>query len=171
MQQIIRTERLVLRPFQPEDAAKVAELLANKCISEMTSNIPYPYTEADASAWIAKHRDLYEQRVSIIYAVTLRASGELMGTVSLPKLSNGLGILGYWLGVPYWGSGYATEASKALIEHCKKHLGLQRIQVLHYTENQRSKSVVEKLGVKYINNTTSMVKGLPCELCVYESGV
>ncbi|WP_074213594.1 GNAT family N-acetyltransferase [Salinivibrio sp. ES.052] len=171
MQEMIVTERLCLRPFEPQDATRVAELLANKVISEMTSNIPYPYTESDAASWIASHRERYENRTSIIYAVTLKQTGDLIGTVSLPKLSDGLGILGYWLGVPYWGNGYATEASKALIAHCKKHFGLKRLHVTHLAENQRSKSVVTKIGIQHVRNITSTVRGLPRDLCIYESDV
>ncbi len=169
MQQTIRTKRLTLRPFSLEDAPRVVGLVGNELIAEMTSNIPYPYTESDAVTWISTHNDSFYQRKAIVYAITQTDTGELIGAVSLPKLCDGFGVLGYWLGVNYWGNGFATEASRALVDYCKRHLGLKRLQVMHYADNYRSKSVINKLGVQYIGNRFSRIKGLERELYVYES--
>lgn len=171
MQPTIETERLTLRPFSIEDAPTVVSLVGNELIAEMTSNIPYPYTEQDAVTWISTHSDSFNQRKAVVYAVTLTDTGELIGAVSLPKLCDGLGVLGYWLGVDYWGNGFATEATRALIIYCKQHLGLKRLQVMHYAENDRSKSVIKKLGIQYIENRVSRIKDRDRDLCVYESEV
>ncbi|MEI8599089.1 GNAT family N-acetyltransferase [Vibrio sp. M60_M31a] len=52
----------------------------------------------------------------------------------------------------YWGRGYATEASKAIITFGKSNLGLSKLHVMHLLGNERSKSVIKKLGVTYIEN-------------------
>ncbi|EOK5722061.1 GNAT family N-acetyltransferase [Vibrio vulnificus] len=169
MQQVIESERLILRPFSLSDAKRVSELAGDKQISEMTANIPYPYSISDAENWIRTHAELFLSGKGIVYAIVLKESSELIGAISFPKLENGLGILGYWLGVPYWGCGYATEASKFLILFSKKHYGLTRLKVMHLVENERSKSVIKKLGVKYVGDQTNRMQGKDREVSVYIS--
>ncbi|MBE4731071.1 GNAT family N-acetyltransferase [Vibrio parahaemolyticus] len=171
MQQVIESERLILRPFSMSDAERVSELAGDKQISEMTANIPHPYTISDAENWIRTHAELFLSRKGIVYAIVLKESSELIGAISFPKLENGLGILGYWLGVPYWGCGYATEASKILISYSKRHYGLTRLKVMHLVGNERSKSVIEKLGVKYVGDQTNRMQGKGREVSVYISEV
>ncbi len=169
MQQAIESERLILRQFSLSDAERVSELAGDKQISEMTANIPYPYTVSDAENWIRTHAELFVSGKGIVYAIVLKESSELI--ISFPKLENGLGILGYWLGVPYWGSGYATEASKVLISFSKYHYGLTMLKVMHLVGNERSKSVIEKLGVKYVGDQTNRMQGKDREVSVYISEV
>ncbi|MDS1796834.1 GNAT family N-acetyltransferase [Vibrio parahaemolyticus] len=169
MQQLIESERLILRPFSLSDAKRVSELAGEKQISEMTANIPHPYNVSDAENWIRTNTELFLSGKGVVYAIVLKDSAELIGAISFPKLENGLGILGYWLGVPYWGSGYATEASKSLISFSKKHYGLTRLKVMHLVGNERSKSVIEKLGVKYVGDQTNRMQGKDREVSVYIS--
>lgn len=171
MQPTIETDRLKLRAFTLADAKQVAELAGNKLISDMTANIPHPYNVSDAISWIKTHRAFFNQRKAIVYAITLKETDKVIGAVSLPKMSNELGILGYWLGVPFWGKGYATEASQALINYSKAQLGIKRLQVMHLVENERSKSVIQKLGVHYVENRTNRMQGKDREVCVYESEI
>lgn len=171
MQQTIESKRLILRPFSQVDAERVAKLAGDKVIAEMTANIPHPYEVSDAQNWIATHEALFSSGNGVVYAIVLKETSELIGTVSFPTLENGLGILGYWLGVPYWGHGYTTEASKALISFAKEHYGLIKLQVMHLVENERSKSVIAKLGVKYIGNEVNRLQGRKREVCVYISDV
>ncbi|MDV6249724.1 GNAT family N-acetyltransferase [Vibrio sp. EA2] len=169
MQQNIVTDRLVLRPFVLSDAERVAILAGEKLISDMTANIPYPYSLTDAESWIETHEQIFAGGKGIVYAITLKDNGELIGAVSLPKIENGAGTLGYWLGVPYWGNGYATEASRALILFSKQNLGVTTLRVMHLVGNERSKSVIRKLGVTYMENRTSRMQGKEREVCVYTS--
>ncbi|MBR9788328.1 MAG: GNAT family N-acetyltransferase [Vibrionaceae bacterium] len=169
MQQNIETDRLILRPFVLSDAPRVALLAGDKVISDMTANIPHPYSRTDAESWIKTHEQLFAGGKGIVYAITLKESSELIGAVSFPKIDNGIGTLGYWLGVPYWGSGYATEASQALLLFSKQNLGMTKLQVMHLVGNERSKSVIRKLGATYIENRTNGMQGKEREVCVYIS--
>ncbi|MET2852914.1 GNAT family N-acetyltransferase [Vibrio owensii] len=162
------TERLILRPFQHEDSERVALLAGEKIIADMTANIPHPYELPMAKTWIDGHTPMYKERRGAVYAITLRESGELLGAVSIPRVEDGYGTLGYWLGVPYWGKGYAFEATSALIEFARVDFELTGIKVLHLVENQRSKSVINKLNVPYVENTWVGPKGAEREVCVYQ---
>ncbi len=168
MQQAIESKGLILRPFSMSDAERVSVLAGDKQISEMTANIPYPYTVSDAENWIRTHAELFLSGKGIVYAIVLKESSELIGAISFPKLESGLG---YWLGVPYWGCGYATEASKVLISFSKRYYGLTRLKVMHLVGNERSKSVIEKLGVKYVGDQTKRMQGKDREVSVYISEV
>ncbi|ELV8693029.1 TPA: GNAT family N-acetyltransferase [Vibrio diabolicus] len=171
MQQVLETERLILRSFELSDATQVSVLAGDERIAEMTANIPHPYEVSDAISWIETHENGFTSGESIVYAIVHKESLELIGAVSLPRLKDGQGILGYWLGVDFWGRGYATEASKALIAYAKERHGLTELKVMHLVGNDRSKSVINKLGVAYIENQTLRMQGGEQEVCVYISAV
>ncbi len=169
MQQNITTERLILRPFRLSDSQRVAELAGEKVIADMTANIPHPYEASMATDWINKHESFFNEGKGVVYAITLKANDEIIGAVSFPSLQDGVGILGYWLGVPFWGQGIAYEASLALVEYSKAHLGLTELKVMHLSENKRSESVIRKLGVELVEKQVRKIHGEDRELCVYRS--
>jgi len=169
MQQNIETERLLLRPFRLSDSKRVSELAGEKIIADMTANIPHPYQPIMAESWIKNHRNLFNSKKGMVYALTLKGDDRIMGAVSFPTLEDGLGVLGYWLGVQYWGKGFAFEASKGLVEHCKREHGLETLEVMHLVSNDRSKSVIKKLGVTYLENRVVGDQGR--EVCVYRSAI
>lgn len=84
------TERLILRPFQHEDSERVALLAGEKIIADMTANIPHPYELPMAKTWIDGHAPMYKEHRGVVYAITLRESGELLGAVSIPRVEDGL---------------------------------------------------------------------------------
>ncbi|NOI82672.1 GNAT family N-acetyltransferase [Vibrio tubiashii] len=167
MQKTIETNRLILRPFTEHDAPRVTELAGEKVISDMTANIPYPYKLTDAVNWIKTHQELFNSGKGVVYALVLKNSNTLVGAVSFPRLEEGEGTLGYWLGVPFWGVGYATEGSRALIEYARENLGLSKLKIMHLTDNVRSKSVISKLGTTYVGTKTIQTQGGVREVCVY----
>src|SRR5207302_6103086 len=80
-----------------------------------TLRIPYPYPEGDAERWISTH-NTPEKKDDHVFGVFLQTSEELIGTVGLDvKADHDHAEIGYWIGVPYWGHGYATEAAAAVI--------------------------------------------------------
>ncbi|WP_462380244.1 GNAT family N-acetyltransferase [Pseudomonas sp. Marseille-QA0892] len=163
----IQTERLLLRPYQLSDAPAVTSLVGDVRISEMTSNIPHPYTVSMAADWIA--RILAPASPAVTYAVVERHSGQLIGTVSFPRVVDGCATLGYWMGVAYWGLGYATEAMSALMEHARTTLGIRHFEAMHIAENLRSRSVILKLGLVEVGTQTRVIKGRERLLVVYRT--
>jgi len=83
------------------------------------------------------------------YAVTLASTGEVVGSIAL-RIDTGspeatVADIGYWIGAPYWGNGYATEAGHAIIERARE-LGVQMIVLKYFDGNDASRRVSEKLG-------------------------
>lgn len=74
---------------------------------------------------------------------------ELAGDKRIAEITANDGNLGYWLGVPFWGKGYCTEASLALVEFAFKHLQLPMLYARHLPENSPSGSVILKSGFSY----------------------
>lgn len=139
-----------LRPFQMEDAPRVAELCGEWEVAATTANIPHPYDQAMAEEWIATHAEAFEEGTAVTFAVTRAADGELVGAVGMHiNKPNRLAEIGYWIGKPYWNQGYATRAARTVIEYGFDHFKLNRIQARHMTVNPASGRVMEKAGMKF----------------------
>ena len=167
MQPKLETERLSLRPFLEQDCEQVCELAGDKRVADMTANIPHPYRYEDAYSWIQTHRSDFDAGKSVVFAIVLKTSGKLVGAVSLPKISSGIGTIGYWLGVPFWGYGYAVEASRALIDFAHKYFDLKYIEAQHLVENTRSKRVIIKLGMQYLDTQDLTINNTMYSVCTY----
>jgi ribosomal-protein-alanine N-acetyltransferase len=148
----LETERLILRPFKAEDAQRVQLLAGEKIIADMTENIPHPYLDGMAEGWIGLHDAWCKNRAAVVFAIVIRESGELIGAVSITQISGQSGNLGYWIGLPYWGQGYCTEASMRILEFGFNHYALSRIDARHLSENPASGKVITKSGFQYVSD-------------------
>ena len=144
----LSTKRLILRPFEVGDAPLVQEFAGVPEVALTTQNIPHPYEDGMAEAWIATHRPAWDAGKFLTLAITSESEG-LVGAVSLHINSvHRRGELGYWVGVPFWNRGFATESAEALLKFGFGELRLNRIQARHMTRNPSSGRVMEKLGMK-----------------------
>lgn len=149
----LTTRRLVLRPFILEDAATVQRLAGAYEIAATTLNIPHPYEDGMAEAWIVSHGPAWEAQSDLTLAVTLGTEAQdlqpVIGAVGLGlSLRHRRAELGYWLGLPYWNQGYTTEAAGALVNFGFETLALNRIEAGHYPGNLASGRVMQKLGMQ-----------------------
>ena len=145
----LTTERLILRPFVPDDAPEVARLAGDRRIADTTLNIPHPYDESMALAWIGTHAERAERDEGISLAVADRTTGAIVGAAGLAiNRAHRRGELGYWVGAEQWGRGYATEASRAVIDYAFGPLDLARVVAHCLTRNPGSRRVMEKLGMQ-----------------------
>jgi RimJ/RimL family protein N-acetyltransferase len=84
------------------------------------------------------------------FAIVLRERGELCGSIGLLINSRDANAeLGYWIGVHYWGQGYATEAAREIVRYAFEQLGLHRIYAAHFGTNPASGRVLQKIGMRY----------------------
>ena len=134
----LETERLLLRPFRMADAEEFARLAGDWAVASMTSDIPYPFSPAQAVGWLKPVRG--EVRFGI------ELNGHLIGGVGFYRRPSGVAELGFWLGRPWWGHGYATEACQAVVRHGFANRRLPAFSSAHFTDNLASARVLAKLG-------------------------
>ena len=143
------TAHLVLRPFRADDAPAVTLLAGAREVADTTLHIPHPYPAGAAEAWIATHPPAWAAGTLATYAIVDGAEGALRGAIGLAiEPAHARAELGYWVGVPYWGRGIATEAARALVGFGFTRLALHRVQARHLTRNPASGRVMQKLGMR-----------------------
>jgi ribosomal-protein-alanine N-acetyltransferase len=139
----LHSARLSYRPLQHADAGRIAVLAGEWDIARMTSRIPHPYTLIDADLWIASiGNDEFVRG--------LEHEGQLIGAVGYIEGEDGHAEIGYWIGKPWWGHGFATEAAQTLVQHCFGSAGFRRLTCGHFIDNPASGRVIAKLGFRRI---------------------
>lgn len=147
---VLTTERLRLRPFTLLDAPAIQSLAGAREVAAGTLRIPHPYPDGLAEAWVLSQRGAYERGEELALAVVRLDDGALVGAIGLAfAREDGHAELGYWIGVPYWGQGYATEAARALVAYGFLSLELQRIHARHFASNPASGRVLRKIGMTH----------------------
>ena len=139
----IDTARLRLRPWRATDAPDLYEFAKDPRIGMLCGWKPFERIDDahDALSTALAAPDSY--------AVTLSSTGELVGSIALrvdtDDTGAAIGDIGYWIGAPYWGNGYATEAGEAIIDRARE-LGVKTIVLKYFDGNGASRRVSEKLG-------------------------
>ena len=141
---VLETKRLALRAPRLEDAKTVATLANDRRIAENTARIPHPYQVADAEGFIAGAN---KAGAEAVFLITLRDK-TVIGACGI-TMQEPLPDLGYWLDVPYWGEGYATEALHAVIDYAFTDLAHEALQAGCRVTNPASRRVLEKCGFQW----------------------
>jgi RimJ/RimL family protein N-acetyltransferase len=142
---VLVTERLVLRPPHEDDIPDLVELANTRRVADMLARMPHPYGESEARDFIQRTA---ERTNGCAYALTLAESGAFIGGAGLDAKPRGL-ELGYWIGEPYWGHGYATEAAHALIDLAFRATEIEQLNVSCRVVNEASRRVIHKCGFRY----------------------
>ncbi|CAM3346519.1 GNAT family N-acetyltransferase [Elizabethkingia occulta] len=143
----IETERLILSPLEESDIPLITEYLQEKIISDNTSNIPHPYTESDAQIWIKMSDDALVAKTGYTFAIREK-DGKIIGAIGLHDRADDKAELGYWIAVPFWNKGYATEAASAILNFGIKELKFHKIYATHFLHNPASGKIMEKIGMQ-----------------------
>jgi RimJ/RimL family protein N-acetyltransferase len=145
----LTTPRLILRAFEPADAAEVTRLAGDFAVADTTLNVPHPYEHGDAEAWIATHRPGFAAGELANFAILRRDDRQLLGAIGLQiERRFARANLGYWIGKPYWNQGYCTEAASAVVRYAFVDLSLNRVFASYLTRNPASGRVMQKLGMQ-----------------------
>lgn len=142
---VLKTPRLILRPYTEDDITELVPLIGAREVAATTLRIPHPYTEQDAKDFIAAT----QQGSLVRRTIRMRTDGKLIGGVGLSTEEHQRAELGYWIGVPYWGHGYATEAAREILRYGFEQLQLNRIFAFHFGNNPASARVLIKLGMRH----------------------
>lgn len=146
---ILRTPRLVLRELTLSDAPRIQELAGAWEVASTTLTMPHPYEDGMAEGWINGAPEAWAARQRLTLAITSEADG-LIGGIGLNLfLQHRHAELGYWIGLPFWGRGFATEAAEAMLAFGFGELGLHRILARYFSRNPASGGVLRKLGMTH----------------------
>jgi RimJ/RimL family protein N-acetyltransferase len=136
----------ILRPWQSSDKTSLIRHANNKNVSRnLRDRFPYPYTDADANAFLAvraapKSRDF-------VYAIVV--GGEAVGGIGVHPRKDvecHSAEIGYWLGEDFWGRGITTAAVRKLSQHVLRESDIYRIFATVFASNPASARVLEKAG-------------------------
>ncbi len=144
----MKSPRLTYRPLEDRDATRIALYAGDWDVARMSARIPFPYSEPLARAWMETLDD--DEFVRII-----ELDGELIGAVGYVPATDGSAEIGYWIGRPWWGRGYATEAAEALVRHCFRVERIGRLTCCHFIDNDASARVIAKLGFRPMGPSTA----------------
>ncbi|WP_454193463.1 GNAT family N-acetyltransferase [Paenibacillus sp. Marseille-Q7038] len=159
MQPTFVTERLILRPLQLADAPSIQKLAGEKEVASTTLSIPHPYPDGAAEAFIMATHDRYRKNLGSTFALVSKETSELLGCAGMHIVSDyNRAELAYWIGKPYWGSGYATEAVQRMMEYGFDELKLNRLWAAALTRNPASSAVMQKNGMKYEGTLVQHIK-------------
>jgi RimJ/RimL family protein N-acetyltransferase len=143
----LETERLLLRQFRDSDLDDFAAICADPDVMRFASITGKPLNRAQAWNWIAMVLGHWELRGYGMWGVELRESGTLIGRIGLQFPEGWPGLeLGWMLGKPYWGNGYATEGALASLNYAFHTMNLQKVISLIHPENVRSIRLAERIG-------------------------
>jgi ribosomal-protein-alanine N-acetyltransferase len=159
---------VVLRTFVAADAMCVEKFCGDPAVALVTAAIPHPYPPGAAADWIAAQADAREAGTAWTYAITHADDATLIGAVDLRAGASAEGNLGYWIGRPFWGRGYATLAVRALIAMAFVGLDTEALSALHLARNPASGRVLEKCGLTLERHTRRPHRGHAAEeFCVW----
>jgi RimJ/RimL family protein N-acetyltransferase len=150
---VIETDRLRIRALRGDDLTNLVALINNWEIARWVSSVPHPYTEADGREWIARVQQDHATGRPLRFAIALRECDRLIGGVGLDGSTGDESdepALGYWVGQPHWGNGYAREAVAAVIEYGLRTLGMATIRAYTDPSNLASQKVLLRCGLEQV---------------------
>ena len=136
-----------LRAWTLADAPALAKLINNKKVQDnLRDGLPFPYGEEDAKAFLSA---VLASDPDQNLAFAIEADGKLIGSISATRCANihfRTAELGYYLGEPYWGKGFATEAVRQICDYIYRNTDIIRIFAEPFAYNTASCRVLEKAG-------------------------
>lgn len=146
----IETRRLWLRWPRLADAVAVARLAGEKQVADMTARVPHPYHLRDGEQYVLDSRQANAEGRGLRFVITLVTRPEQpIGSIGVQFHDSGEPEFGYWLGAPYWGQGYATEAAQALIDTVFGITSVRSLKASVHPINGASRRVLEKCGFAF----------------------
>ena len=148
----LQTPRLVLRALCAEDAPRIQQLFPHwDIVKDLSTKVPWPYPDDGAEAWIAMVLPKMVAGKDSIWAITERPSDALIGVVHYMTEDTGSGHRGFWLGLPWHGRGYMTEAVRAVQDHLFFDCGIERLVLLNATDNLASAAIKKRSGATLLD--------------------
>lgn len=160
-------QRVQLRKLRMSDLERIFELFANDNVLKYLSSVlnASEVTRKKEKAWLQKVLTQYRQRKPEEYNMAITVNGELIGSIGIKKADyeNKKAEIGYWIGEPYWGKGYTSEAVKQITGLLFKRFGFVRLEAGVYHPNIASQKVLKKSGYQFEGTKRKSIrKGNQC---------
>jgi len=148
----LQTNRLILRPWQENDAEALYKYARNPNIGPIAGWPPHTSIE--------NSREIIKTVLSApeTYAVVLKETNEAVGSIGLMTAKSEINSatmtddeceIGYWIGEPYWGQGLIPEAVDELLRYAFENLQMSAVWCGYYDDNEKSRRAQEKCGFTY----------------------
>jgi RimJ/RimL family protein N-acetyltransferase len=151
VQPTLRTERLVLRPFEENDAQRLLQIAGEHWIADTMISVPYPYALEQAHDSIHQYREEFQSTAAVHFAIAMTECPQaFMGYVAIKHIDreHAEGELSFWIDWRASGHGYITEAARAAVKYGFDEMNLNRICAYHMVRNPASGRVLAKLGFR-----------------------
>ncbi|MGE0715061.1 MAG: bifunctional GNAT family N-acetyltransferase/(deoxy)nucleoside triphosphate pyrophosphohydrolase [Alphaproteobacteria bacterium] len=166
----LTTARLVLRHPVEGDAPAIEALAGEWEVARWTQRIPHPYPPGGALRFLAEVAADRADGSAEVFAITRRDDGAFIGNVGLERGDEpGEYEVGYWLGRPHWGRGYATEAVRAALRHAFADPDTRLVFAEIHPDNAASRRVLEKAGMRETGRVATRIRGEPVETIRFEA--
>lgn len=140
---VLETERLTLRRPTLADVKAMANLANDRRIAEHTRRLPHPYRQDHAEAFVRATAADSET------AFLIEQNHSPIGMVGIDRSESAAPELGYWLGVEFWGQGFATEAARAAIDFFFEETESEHLIAGARVANPASRNILEKCGFQW----------------------
>ncbi|WP_417719198.1 GNAT family N-acetyltransferase [Salipiger sp.] len=149
-QPVIETGRFVLRPLRRSDTGLISLYAGDERVARMTTSIPHPLPPGATEAYIARAES--PARVEDVWVMDAHGheGAEVMGVISLKRMDRDQSEIGYWVAPPYWNTGHASEAVRALVEANPGNSATMFASV--FQDNPASARVLVNCGFEYIGD-------------------
>ena len=122
-------------------------LVGNWAVARNLRRVPHPYEDGMAEEWIGKLAGGFEDGWAYVFAVERRADDAFMGLVGIERNERGQHDLGYWLGQPFWGQGYMSEAVPRAVRYAFEAGDADRVVATALPGNAASLAILRGLGM------------------------
>lgn len=164
------TKRLILRKVTEADAASLFSVWSDPAVTRFMNIDTFTNVE-QAEQMIHFLNQLADENRAVRYTLTEKKTDQVIGSCGFNSLDfeNAKAEIGYDLGQPYWGNGYAGEAVLCLIDYAFHHLQLMRVEAKAEPENLSSIRVLQKTGFSFegILRKSEKSKGTFIDLALY----
>ena len=146
---VLETDRLLLRPLSVRDAGDIYSWASDPEVARYVLWTPHG-SVSDTRSYLRSMRSLYRRGLPSSWAVVLRSTGRVIGTIGFMWYSeaNCSAEVGYSFSREYWNRGYATEALRSVLSSAFSMLPLNRVEAQHDIRNPASGRVMEKCGMR-----------------------
>ena len=167
-QEIIKTDRLILREMRRRDLPDLCEILQDETVMVAYE---HAFSDTEVEAWYQNQRRRYREDGFGLWAVVSRESGEMLGQCGLTLQEipgETVCEVGYLFKKRFWHNGYATEAARACMDYAFQTLNQNAVYSIIRDNNLPSHAVAQRNGLNLVGSFTKHYYGIDMPHLIYQ---